>query len=69
MYYPAAILLSVVDAQGEMNVHEIAPVLRNLDVLDIGVRELAVRHLRTVPPAHINTVVVFSFLVALTSGE
>ena len=40
--YAAVVLVAVVKTQGEMNVDEIAPVLRNLDVLDIGVRQLAV---------------------------
>ena len=59
----------MVDAQGEMNVDEIAPVLGNLDVLDIRMREFAVLRLRSVPPPHIDAVVILRFLVTLTGGE
>ena len=69
MYYPAAILLSVVDAEGEMQVTEIAPVVHNLDVLDPRARQLTHSILRAVPKAHINAVVVFSLFVLLPCGE
>ena len=67
--YAAAVLLSVVDAQGEMEVAEIAPIVAYLYVLDPRARQLAHRVLRAVPESHINAVVVFSLFVLLPCGE
>lgn len=59
----------MIDAQGEVDIVKIAPVLGNLDVLDIGVRQFSIRTLRAVPPADINAVVILGLFIALPGGE
>ncbi len=61
--YAAAVGKGVVDAQGEVQEVEVAPVLAYVYVVNPRIRELAAGVLRAVPKAHINAVVVFGFLL------
>ncbi len=56
--------LPVVDAQGEMSVAEIAPVIGDYDVLDIRVWQMpSLIVIGTIVPADVDAVVVFGFLL------
>ena len=62
--------LSVVDAQGEMGVAEIAPVVGDNDVLDIRIWQVAsLIVVGTIVPADINAVVILGFLLLLPGFE
>ena len=66
MDYLATPDLSVVDAQGEMSVAEIAPVIGDYDVFDIRIRQTAsLIVIGAIVPANIDAVVIFRFLLFL----
>jgi len=65
----AAVCQGVVDAQGEMQEVEVAPVLAYVYVVPPRIRQLAARVLRAIPKAHIYAVVVFGSLLFLPCFE
>ena len=53
-----------------MSIAEIAPVVRNHDIIDIRVRKPIVEIIiRAIEPAYINSVVILRFLLFLPSFE
>ncbi len=66
----AAACEAVVDAQGEVDVCKVAPIVGYGYIIDIRVREvIADKVIGAVVPAHIYAVVIFRFLLFLTCGE
>lgn len=70
MEHFAAACPLVVDAQGEVDVCEVAPIIGNGDVLDIRVRQsVADKVIGAVIPANINAVVILRFLLFLPAAS
>ncbi len=70
MEHFAAACEAVVDAQGEVDVCKVAPIVGNGYIINIRVRKvIADKVIGAVVPAHIYAVVIFRFLLFLTCGE